>query len=212
MPNPGEMPRHEEPIKADEPLGAGLQEHIDRLNRRDERKNDPLRLQRAIAYAAEAHSYHARKESKAFIRRDGATPYWIHTAECATRLAQDFDLPEEMRNDCAEAMVYHDMLEDTSMDLPPDVSPKVRELVEKMTFKDGEEEFNEVWFRGPEILVMKLYDKVSGLKNGPWDWEGNPARREYYANYTSLLADAVSQQYGNIRIVREAQGDLSHGA
>ena len=112
-------------------------------------------------------------------------------------------MPKELRVAGAIALAFHDLLEDTTADLPADTSKRVRALVEGMTFRGGSaEEMEMVWERGTEILLLKLYDKVSNLLDGQWM---DLAKAAAYKAYTLKLADVVQKEYGPLAIIKIAQ-------
>lgn len=163
---------------------------------------DAKKLSGVIAYSVFSHAERPTKPSKAVRKWDGRTPYGVHPVWCGVTLLQETALPEEIREVGAEALLFHDLLEDTTVDLPEGTSPRVRELVEGMTFASSDEEMEKVWERSPEIILLKLYDKVSNLLDGVWMI---PEKRERYRAYTYRLADDVESHYGILNIVRIAR-------
>ncbi|MFH1917249.1 MAG: hypothetical protein ABIJ21_08370 [Nanoarchaeota archaeon] len=74
--------------------------------------------QRILNYNIEAHQDHPRKPSNASRKWDGRTPYYIHPIWCATMLATETTLSEKIRLEGIHALLYHDILEDTTQSLP----------------------------------------------------------------------------------------------
>src|SRR5262245_14892479 len=97
-------------------------------------------LQYLQYYAWEAHMSFSRTPTKAVRRWDGKTPYAIHPVWCAMTLLTETSLPEELRFSGAQALLLHDILEDTTAGLPENVSEAVRALVQEMTFDSFEQE------------------------------------------------------------------------
>jgi hypothetical protein len=98
--------------------------------------------------------------------------------------------------------VWHDTLEDTTLELPDGVEPSVRRLVEELTFSKSEDERVLFWQRSREAKLLKLYDKVSNLlDNRTWrraeSWNA-------WAAYTLELARFVEAEFGRLNIVRIA--------
>lgn len=160
------------------------------------------RLLALISHSVLSHAERPTKPSKAVRKWDGTTPYGVHPVWCAMTLLQETALPEEIREEGAEALFFHDLLEDTTAGPPEGTRSRVRELVEGMTFASSDEEIVEVWSRTPEVRLLKLYDKVSNLLDGVWM---TPEKQERYRAYTRRLADDVESHYGTLNIVRIAR-------
>jgi hypothetical protein len=60
----------------------------------------------------------------------------------------------------------------------------------------------EIWNRGPEIRLLKLFDKVSTLLDGKWMAD---AKWTTYCLFTRLLADDVESNFGSLNILRIAR-------
>lgn len=163
---------------------------------------DVQKLLELISYSVRAHAEHSIKASMSFRRWDRQTPYGVHPIWCAMTLLQETALSEEIREAGSKALLFHDLLEDTTAGLPENTSWRVRELVEGMTFESSDQEMKEVWERSAEIRLLKLYDKVSNLLDGIWM---TPERQERYRAYTQRLADDVEANFGNLNIVRIAR-------
>ena len=153
---------------------------------------DPHILAGHISYSIVCHSDNAKREDKKTRIWDKQTPYGVHPVWCAMTLMQETSLPDEFRNLGAQALLFHDLLEDTTEDLPPGIDPRVRELVEGLTFAGFSEEMEKIWKRNPEIRLLKLYDKVSNLLDGIWM---QPNLWNRYVIYTHGLADDVELNY-----------------
>ena len=159
--------------------------------------------QRDINYVIEAHRDNPRKNNKAFRKWDGKTPYHIHPLWCATMLATETSLPDKIREEGVQVLLYHDVLEDTTQLLPDWLSNRVTELIEGMTFEGGSsQEMKEIWNKPPGIRLYKLYDKVSNLLDGIWMGEG---KRKMYLDYTKRLGEEVELRYGVLNITKMAR-------
>ena len=156
----------------------------------------------SITYSFSAHAERPTKASKAVRKWDGVTPYGVHPAWCAMTLLQEPALPEEVRERGYQALLFHDLLEDTTADLPEGIASEIRELVEGMTFASSDEEMVKVWERTSEVRLLKLYDKVSNRLDGVWM---TPEKLERYRAYTRRLADDVEANFGSLNIVRIAR-------
>ena len=153
-----------------------------------------------IEYVMNAHENHAKKPSKAFRKWDGKTPYYIHPIWCATTIATETKLDETVRNEGIQTLLYHDLLEDTTKELPEWLSPRIKYLVEEMTFEGGsKQEMKEIWTKPNEVKLYKLYDKVSNLLDGSWMDE---EKRQTYENYTGKLCEEIKKMCGDLNIVK----------
>lgn len=155
-----------------------------------------------IGYILVSHEEKPLEPGKAVRKWDGRTPFGTHPTWCAMTILTEAGLPEEFRVAGAQALLLHDILEDTTAGLPEGTSAQVAELVEGMTFAGSEEEMRLVWSRGPEIRLLKLYDKANNHLN----IFGMPQEKlKRYAAYILALCDDVEPRYGTLNIVRIAR-------
>ena len=161
-----------------------------------------ISLSGLIDFIFMAHAEMSTKPSKAVRKWDGKTPYGVHPTWCAMTLLTEVTLPEDIRATGAQALLLHDILEDTTAGLPDGVSSKVAQLVEDMTFASSDEEMRMVWSKSKEVKLFKLYDKVSNLLDGSWMSAEKHAR---YVAYTLRLCDEVERRYGALNIVQIAR-------
>jgi len=156
--------------------------------------------QKDINYIIEAHRDYSKKDSKAYRKWDGETPYHIHPIWCATTLATETSLANKIRQEGTQALLYHDVLEDTKRPLPDWLSERVTQLIEQMTFHGGStQEMQEIWNKPQEIRLYKLYDKVSNLLDGSWM---NKEKKRTYKTYTKRLCADVERNYGILNITK----------
>lgn len=148
-------------------------------------------------------------DKKASVRKnrvrlwDERTPYAMHPIWCATTLLTETKIEERLRFDGAIALLYHDILEDTSAKLKVELSPNIVEWVGQMTFHGGfEQEQKELFTRLKEVRLLKLYDKTSNIMDGVWM---PPKLREDYFALTAKLVKDVRQNFGELNIVRIAE-------
>lgn len=155
-------------------------------------------------FAFQKHDRKAIREAKRFRKSDGVTPYGIHPVVCAALLLHETlpVLTQQMKIVGAQALAYHDILEDTTADLPEHISDDVRVLVVGMTFPSSDEEMDMVWDRSPFIRMLKLYDKVSNLLDASWM---TAQQLEKYQSYVRKLIDDVLVNYGELNIVKLAR-------
>jgi (p)ppGpp synthase/HD superfamily hydrolase len=156
-----------------------------------------------IEYIIEAHEHNAKKPSKAVRKWDGKTPYYIHPLWCATTIASETTIDETTRNEGILALLYHDVLEDTTKGLPEGMDNNIGHLIKEMTFEGGsEQEMREIWNKPRQIRLYKLYDKVSNLLDSCWmDTE----KRAKYIAYTKRLCEDVNENYGELNITKIAE-------
>ena len=159
-------------------------------------------LVQCIDYIFWAHSQKPTKPSKAVRKWDGRTSYGVHPTWCAMTLLTETSLPEDLRVRGAQALLLHDVLEDTTAGLPEGLDPEVATLVEGMTFASSEEEMELVWSRSGEVKLLKLYDKTSNMLDANWM---SAEKRTRYGQYLLHLCDAVEPIYGPINIIRLAK-------
>ena len=157
-----------------------------------------------IGYVFTTHQEKARKPSKAVRKWDSRTPYGVHPVWCAVTLLQEDTLPEDLRVRGAWALLLHDILEDTTAELPANTPEEVVALVGEMTFPGGSaQEMKEIWSRSKETKLLKLYDKTSNLQDGTWMFT---EKRAKYAAYLLRLCEEVERHYGaKLNILRIAR-------
>lgn len=161
---------------------------------------DYKRFVEYINFTALAHQEKTLPTAKAFrtFPSGEKTPYFAHSLWCSIMLWLDSDLPESIRYPGALALLFHDVLEDTSMQLLGDVSDEVRHLVIEMTYKGGfNEEKTAVLTKPPLIQLLKLYDKTATL----YDGDMKPGRVDEWTGFMEKLIETVEREYGTLNIV-----------
>lgn len=109
------------------------------------------------------HSKFAREPKKAF-RFDGVTPFSVHPVLLAMLILNEEHLPEEIRVRGAKALLAHDLLEDTTAELPEWAKdPEVEKLVRGLTFTKGQDKYVDVWNRGEDVILLSFFDSVANL-------------------------------------------------
>jgi len=146
---------------------------------------------------------HCRHEKNSVRKWDNMTPYSAHPMWCAMSLLTETSLPEKLRTNGCKALMWHDVLEDTTLTVLPDDTPQlVFQYVTDMTFSNFECELDEVWSKSKEIRLFKLYDKTSNLLDGTWMTD---KKWLCYINFTNKLADDVEAEYGLLNIIKIAR-------
>jgi len=159
-------------------------------------------LARNIAHTIRAHSNFPLSPKDAVRFHDDLTPYAVHPIWCAMTFLTETALPADFRIAGYQALLWHDVLEDTTLLLPDGVSREVQALVQEMTFESFAEEQEEIWRRSENAQLLKLYDKVSNLLDGAWM---SDSKWNSYVAYTNRLASSASERFGELNIVRIAR-------
>ena len=163
---------------------------------------DAGRLVGLVVACFNGHSHRPTKPSKAVRRWDGKTPYAIHPTWCSMTVLTETALSEVLRERLSQALLFHDFKEDTAASLPVGLAAGVETLVDLMTFESSDVEMEQVWTRGEEVLLAKLYDKVSNLLDGSWM---SPEKRAKYCAYTMKLCEEVESLHGQLNITKMAR-------
>ena len=86
-----------------------------------------------IAYTADAHqekTLPTAKKLRTFPSGE-KNPYFTHSLWCSTMVLLDTQLPENIRDNASIALLFHDILEDTSAPLPDSLTPEIIYLIKK---------------------------------------------------------------------------------
>jgi len=162
----------------------------------------------SIQFMVDAHIQHPKTEKDAVRFWDNKTPYIIHPTWCAMTLLTETTLSEDLRFEGYQALLWHDILEDTTItELPENTSDIVRHYVHEMTFTSFKEEVENIWSKDKEIQLFKLYDKTSNLLDGAWMADDKLNR---YKEFTEELMNKVQNEYGHLNIVKIAKSLCSH--
>lgn len=159
-------------------------------------------IEAAISFTIKAHAYFPNTPRDAVRLWDSYTPYAIHPIWCAMTLLTETTLPKDIRVTGSFVLLWHDVLEDTSLSLPSTATSAIQQLVEEMTFSSLDEEFVLVWQRSDTAKLLKLYDKVSQFLDGTWF---SDKRWTQLLEHTKKLQAFVEQTYGELNIVRIAR-------
>ena len=87
-----------------------------------------------VRYVAQAHQEHVLPTAKAMrvFPSGEKNPYFTHTLWCSMMMLLDTQLPENLRDAGAVALLFHDVLEDTSSPLPDSLSPEAVQFVHEI--------------------------------------------------------------------------------
>lgn len=152
-----------------------------------------------IRYVADAHQEKVLPTAKAFryFPSGERNPYFTHPLWCAEMMLLETALPEQLREDGAVALLFHDVLEDTSAPLPDGLSAETVRLIQDMTYANFAEEVAGVLAKDKVVHLVKLYDKVAAL----YDACLRSFRYPEWLDFTEKLLASVEQNYGELHIV-----------
>ena len=153
------------------------------------------------------YSLFPREPEKAFRRFDGVTPYGVHPVLLAMFLLNEESLPEEFRVRGAKALLAHDLIEDTTAELPSWVkdSPDASPLVHGLTFSKRENKFVEIFNRGEEVILLGFFDNTFNLTaTGRMKTERLAEYREGVRGHLAY----IEPRYPRLEIVKMAKAFL----
>jgi (p)ppGpp synthase/HD superfamily hydrolase len=159
-------------------------------------------IEKSIAQIRKAHMEFSKTELDRVRFHDNSTPYIVHPIFCAMAILSEPALDEHIRLIGYQALLFHDVLEDTTAALPEKMDPEVIELVQLMSFENFRVECNDVWTRPPLIRLLKLYDKTSNLLDGS---HMSDTKWNLYVEFVMALIADVESHFGQLNIVRIAK-------
>lgn len=152
-----------------------------------------------VEFVIKAHSLTSKSLEKRFRKWDKSTPYHIHPILCACLILQEPKLPEELRKKGSLALLYHDILEDTSSSLPDWLTEEVKSLIKRLTFNSSSEKWQLIWDEDKFIKLLELYDLVSNMLDNDWMPK---EKKQKYKEILIRLSDEVAKDYRNLNIVK----------
>lgn len=156
------------------------------------------KLAELITYTIEAQDKLAIEDKKRVRWWDNETPQGIHPVWCAMTFLTETNLPTKLREQGWQALLLHDILEDTTAELPKDCSEDVRKWVDELTAADDVEVWKKIWTGSDEAKLLKLYDTTSNLLDSTWM---TGSYRLYRIENIKKLVEFVKKTYGNLNIV-----------
>lgn len=166
-------------------------------------KIEPKNLKRLLDLIYSAHQEHNTRKD---FRQDGKVPFIVHPIWCALTILNDQRIPFEERELGYQVLLLHDILEDTSLEIPDYVDQKVLDCVGEMTHDTWEEEQN-IENKSDFIKLLKLCDKIASMYDETVRDE--PQRRREWKSLTQKLLSDVENHYGNIHLVVLAKAILN---
>jgi hypothetical protein len=164
-------------------------------------------IQDGVSFTRLAHIELPRSPKDAVRFHDRSTPYIIHPIWCAMTIMTETTLEEAFRLKGCQALMWHDVLEDTHAELPTDISDELLKLIQDMSFASFDIEKDLVWQKPKEIRLFKLYDKTSNLLDAS---HYSVEKWNSYAEFTRRLVDDVEINYGKLNIVKIARAIAIH--
>lgn len=157
---------------------------------------EPELMEKLFLFAHDAHTNFNTRGQDHVIRR-GLYPYMVHCMWAAGTLVMDPEIPKEERVLGFQVLLLHDVLEDTSKQLPDWVGQDVQEGIRMLTHDTWEEEQAATEHYTPFFKLLKLVDKMQTMYERAI--QSSQKRREWKALTARLLAD-VEKHYGKTRI------------
>jgi len=145
-----------------------------------------------------SHGSFPKKPENANRLWDGRTPYIVHPILCACLLASEQKLPLSVRAKGIRVLLFHDVLEDTTADLPKDLRKEVVQGIKDMTVEGARLEWEDIWSLPPDIRLFKLFDKTANLLDTlNTDQEIKKKNREL----VNRLIEDVKKNFGMLNII-----------
>lgn len=173
------------------------------INQKYYGKIEPKNLKRLLDFVYRAHQEHNRRKD---FRQGGKVPFMVHPVWCALTILNDQRIPFTERELGYQVLLLHDVLEDTSLEIPDYVDQKVLDCVKEMTHDNWEDE-QKIDDKSHFIKLLKLCDKVSSMYDE--NVREDAVRRKEWKTLTQKLLVDVKNHYGNIRLVTLAKAVLN---
>lgn len=130
----------------------------------------------------------------------------VHPFWCALMFLNDQRIPYEERYIGYQALLLHDVKEDTDLPIPDWVDKKVVALVDEMTHETWEENLKTEGM-SPFVKLLTLVDKLATLYDE--SIRPDPVRRKQWKELVEKLLNDVRKTYGDdSRIVTTAKATL----
>ncbi len=136
-------------------------------------------------------------------RQNGKVPYITHPLGSAMLLIADTKIPYKERELGFKILILHDVLEDTSLELPDWIEKEVKEGINEMTYlkdKNLENKIKWVWNKSSFYKTLILYDAFWSLYEKHVD--GPIKRQKMWQKGILILAKEVEKKYGETQIVK----------
>lgn len=146
-------------------------------------------------------AYQENNSSSQEYRQNGNVPYIMHPVWCASVLINDTRIPLEERELGFKALLLHDILENTSSELPDWIDDDVREMVEALSFgepHDLQEIIRELGNKPALFTLLLLIDTLSSM----YEEHVSKKKRRAWKLGVKALTVLAEKNYGNVRIVQ----------
>lgn len=161
----------------------------------------------SVSFSKRAHIDLPNSPNDAIRFHDQSTPYIVHPIWCAMTIMTETILGEALRLKGCQALMWHDVLEDTHAELPIDASDEVRQLIQDMSFASFAVERELIWLKSKEVRLLKLYDKTSNLLDAS---HFSKDKWNNYVEFTQLLMKDVENNFGQLNIIKIARAVAIH--
>lgn len=155
------------------------------------------KLAELSSYIINAHDTEAIEEKRRVRYWDKQTPHGVHPLWCAATLLSETKLPELIRENGAQALLLHDIIEDTTAELPEDCPNLVKRLVEELTAPNSELAWEKIKTASNEAKLLRLYDMTSNMLDA--SWLSAEKRRDRIEKIQTLITLA-KENYGDLNI------------
>lgn len=156
----------------------------------------------SIIFTKHAHIDQPKTPDDKVRFHDRKTPYIVHPIWCAMTLLTETTLDEKIRLNGYQALLFHDVLEDTNATLPDKINSDVKELIKSMSFESFNEEMQKIWQCSNLVRLLKLYDKTSNLLDGS---HMSDKKWNTYIDFVIQLTADVEANFGQLNIVKIAK-------
>ncbi|MBD3281573.1 hypothetical protein GF391_02395 [Candidatus Uhrbacteria bacterium] len=137
---------------------------------------------------------------------DQKTPFVSHPIWCACTIITEQKLSEERRHNGALVLLYHDIIEDTMGNLPPNLPEEVMLDIKRMTHHQGSSQWEDIKHKPKRVRLYKLYDKTHNFLD-PLHLTENT--RQCRVNTLQYLLEDVRSNFGELNITRIAASMLA---
>lgn len=160
-----------------------------------------------VLYTAISHQDHTNefgKKIRTGVEQSGI-PYFFHPLWCSVMVYMEPMLSEKTRYDYSLALLFHDILEDTTKNLPKELSENIKKLVSELTvprlpeynFSSWNLEKTTLLKKPVDIQLLKLYDKVASM----YDMALSQQRLKEWCDLVEKVSENVEKEYGELNIV-----------
>jgi hypothetical protein len=161
-------------------------------------------LKKLLDFAFEA--YQKNNITDQVYRQNGKIPFMMHPLWCASILVTDTRIPYDERETGFKALILHDVYEDTSLELPDWVEPKVKNMVKELTFKNSDHALKTAQSKPINVKLLLLVDGLSNM----YEEHVTLKRRKIWKQKVKAVTKEIEAHYGNIRVVQLAKAMIQN--